>query len=35
MEANAQMKNFCVEKYIGLIDNCNLEEHHLSTKNYI
>ena len=26
------MKNFCKEKGIGLINNCNLEEHHLGTK---
>ena len=26
------MKNFCKQKDIGLIDNCNLEEHHLDTK---
>ena len=31
-DANAQMKNFCKQKDIGLIDNCNLEEHHLGTK---
>ena len=26
------MKNFCKKKDISLIDNCNLEEHHLGTK---
>ena len=29
---NARMKNFCKQKDIGLIDNCNLEEHHLGAK---
>ena len=29
---NARMKNFCKQKDIGLMDNCKLEEHHLSTK---
>ena len=28
----ARIKNFCKQKEIGLIDNCNLEEHHLGTK---
>ena len=31
-DLNARMKNFCNQKHIGLIDNCNLEEHHLGTK---
>ena len=31
-DVNARMKNFCKQKDIGLIDNCKLEEHHLSTK---
>ena len=31
-DVNARMKNFCKQKDIGLIDNCNLEEHHLDTK---
>ena len=26
------MKSFCKQKDIGLIDNCNLEEHHLGFK---
>ena len=30
--ANAQMKDFCGQKDIGLVDNCNLEEHHLGMK---
>ena len=30
--ANAQMKDFCRQKDIGLVDNCNLEEHHLGMK---
>ena len=29
---NARMTNFCKQIYIGLICNCNLEEHHLGTK---
>ena len=31
-DANAQMKNFCKQKDIGLVDNWNFEEHHLGTK---
>ena len=31
-DVNAQMKKFYKQKDIGLIDNCNLEEHHLGTK---
>ena len=30
--ANARMKNFCNQKDIGLIDNRNLQGHHLDTK---
>ena len=26
------MKNICKQKDIGLLDNCNLEEHHLGTQ---
>ena len=31
-DVNARMKNFCKQKDIGWIDNCNLEKHHLGTK---
>ena len=31
-DVNARKKNSCKQKDIGLIDNCNSEEHHLGTK---
>ena len=31
-DVNARMKNFCKQKDIGLIDNCNLEKHHIGTE---
>ena len=31
-DVNTRMKNFCKQKDIGLINSCNLEEHHLGTK---
>ena len=31
-DANIRKKNFCKQKYVALIDKCNLEVHHLGTK---
>ena len=30
-DVNAPMRNFCEQENIGIIDNCNLEEKHIST----